>query len=366
MHVDKNGGISQNHNNIELQQQINPKQQASIFGNDFPDKNNNGIVDEKDFDDDSVIELLKNNKLLNCFWGDVYKKVNDLIHFTDKKIKVKTDTLYEIKRKDGYKIKIVSVNGSQPVLQIQGKDKSVDNISISFKSVKENDISDEVKDSRMQMLINALQELPTGVLQDLSQEVDEIRLQDYIYKSDPFIYGQSVNSLIQLSMDADFQGEKLSDIISHEIGHAVDQESDGFFTSNVLDENWRNEYYETYNIFQGTFKNLLYNYRDSNKTARILLSHSQYNMLGDCQEDFAYRYGRIEGNSKSMSEDDIINLITQFKNSNDKNEQYCYELFQKLDDIAQRVIEEKRQLPKEKRLRDHNVNKGYWDLDSTK
>ena len=81
MHVDKNSGINQNQNKIDLQQPLTQKQQTSIFGNGFPDKNNNGIVDKSDFDDDLIIELLKNKNLLNCFWGDVYNEINELLHF---------------------------------------------------------------------------------------------------------------------------------------------------------------------------------------------------------------------------------------------------------------------------------------------
>lgn len=82
MHVDKSGGINPNQdNNVDSQQQIIQKQQASVFGNGFTDKNNNGIVDEHDFDDDiTILNELKNANLLGKLWSDVEDKINEVLN----------------------------------------------------------------------------------------------------------------------------------------------------------------------------------------------------------------------------------------------------------------------------------------------
>lgn len=348
MHVDKNSGINQNQDKIDLQQPLVQKQQASVFGNGFPDKNNNGIVDKSDFDDDLIIEQLKNKNLLNCFWGDVYKKVNDIVHFSDKKIKVETDTSYEIKRTDGYKIKIVAVNGSNPVLQIQGKDKLVVNISISFANMNNNgellnNVSEEDKNVRMQLLVDALKELKTNVLKDLSQEINEIQLNDKSYRSST--WAEYYDGVMAIALKADYGEEKLSDTITHEIGHAVDQEPEGGFSTALLDDNW-NSYVYIFDEYKCLLQNIMKKYNDKNDTNTYSLK--------EWREDFACRYERMEGDSNSEMVVDIEKLINKFKNSDNNEEQYCYELHKKLDDLTQKIIEGKRQLPREQRVRDFN------------
>ena len=79
MHVDKNSGISKNPDNVSSQP-IAQNQQASLFGDGFPDKNNDGIVNSFDFDEDeNIVKKLEEANLLGKLWNDVGNKVKSLL-----------------------------------------------------------------------------------------------------------------------------------------------------------------------------------------------------------------------------------------------------------------------------------------------
>ena len=328
MHVDKSSGVNHNQDNIELQQQVHQSQQSSIFGDGFPDKNNNGIVDYEDFNDDTVFEKLKKENLLGSFWGDVYDKVNDIVHFSDKKIEVNTEVLCKTERKDGYEIRIVSANGSQPVLQIQAKDKPVVNIKIDF---FDEDANNEQKQTWLQALFNGLNELKTEALQDLSQEIGIFYLRKYIYDKDFGVLGRSTGSSIDLAMNM-FPNNvfSLSDVIVHEIGHAIDEK--GYLST------LSREYHEKFERFDNLLRLLLEKYN-----CAINIS-----MIGNYAEDFACRYASIVGGSE-VDTADIDKFVNQFENSNDEKERQCYESHKKLYNLAQDCINQIRQLSREER-----------------
>lgn len=345
MHIDKSSGINKNHDNIELQQQISQNQQASVFGDGFPDKNNNGIVDEKDFKDASVIELLRNNKLLNCFWGDVYKKVNDLISFTDN-INVKTNTLYKINRKDGYDLKIVTVNNSEPVLQIQSPNKSLINIPISVINEYSNEnVNNEEKIKRISEFAKTLSELTTNVLSDFTNEINKVKLIDKKADllSEHIMAEYEDNTIIICNDQFNLKNEyKMSNYISHEIGHAIDD-------MNSLMASDKKQYSETFKEFKSIVIPLLKQYLTSEEIEDTY-------MLANWWENFACIYADIEGNDKQRTQtiEKLMDRIKFFKNSNEKR---CYELYQKLKDLVKETVNERRQLPREQRCDDSIKNK---------
>ena len=224
------------------------------------------------------------------------------------------------KREDGYNFDIKD----------NGDNSSI--VTITFPSGKSFRINIEGQEYsiyhqwQLPRLKNILSRLPVQVLEDLSNEITNIKLLPKQRANGTYVTGTNA---IAYTADYDYDRPDMSFV--HELGHAIDNIDGTMWSKNPE--------------FTNKFNRL--------KELANKLGINEYNHALDLPEEFfasAYAYLELPEDMSSANHIKQLDLkILKFKDSENPDEQECYKLFQSLKDDVKNRVELTRKEPKSRR-----------------
>ena len=235
---------------------------------------------------------------------------------------------FSIERDDGFKFDVTESGDYTASLNITFPDNQEVKLELDFLD------RDYLYQFMLPKLKEVLEQLPASVLKDLSNEVSKIKLlEDLCAVNGMYPFGS--NTITYRAGTGDY-GLNDVPVISfvHELGHAIDNQN-GDWISNSAE--FKTEFDKFKNLY--TKSTDMYNYALTNP-----------------QEFFASMYAYLEYPEDDRDYNhiwDIESNILKFKDSTTPEEQECYELFYKLKQDVQILLEKTRNAPKSVRADDH-------------
>ena len=217
-------------------------------------------------------------------------------------------------RDDGFKIDIEDNSDSTSIIKIttsQGKQ-----VTLDISGIEEN----EYHQFQLPKLRNMLQDLPTQVLVDLSNEITGVKFTDKWAKgAGGYVIG--TNQII-FKYGQDEQANTIT--LVHELGHAIDNQNGTMLSQSP-------EFTQKFDRLKELADKLGIN----NRNYALDLS----------EEFFASMYAYLELPNDKCSANHIKNLeakILEFTDSEKPDEKECYEIFQSLKEDVKNMVEQTR------------------------
>ena len=223
---------------------------------------------------------------------------------------------------DGTKFDIKAIKGYSSVINIttpSGKTFSLDCEGYKY--------GDNYYKNQLPVLKDVLNSIPPQVLEDISNEITDIKISEEISENGRYI--PNTNTFVY---NTSYKNGTMSFV--HEIGHAIDNQNGDMWSKNPE--------------FSGKFARL-------KELANKLINHDRNHALKCAEEYFASTYADMEfptGLNNHIRE--LDDLISPFKDSENPEEKELYELHQSLKADVKARVEEVRKQPKSERM-DNNV-----------
>ena len=223
-------------------------------------------------------------------------------------------------RDDGYKFDIKDNGENVSTVTITSPDGK------SFQLDVEGEDYDTYHQWQLPRLKNMLNNLPTQVLEDLSNEITKIKLLPKRPENGLYIPGTNA-----ITYTAGYEYDRPDMSFVHELGHAIDNIDGTMWSKNP---NFTNKFYR--------LKELVNKLGINNANHALVMA----------EEFFASTYAYLELPNDNGYANHIKGLdlkILKFKDSENPDERECYELFQSLKDDVKIRVEETRKESKSKR-----------------
>lgn len=248
-----------------------------------------------------------------------------------KRSKKQTNKNSQLELNGNYKASIEKLSETSSVLQIEASTGQIHKITIQTDNAEEY----LYNNSLLPRFLNILKELPENIIADLINEIETITLN----KNDMLGYYNKDSKSFVMSLYDDIRIQKLHPKITliHELGHALDNNGNGYWSENSI-------FTEKFNSFAKLAERFEKKYLI--KTNQI--TEEKYEMshaLENPQEFFAavvadigVNHADIDGNYISK----LDKIFLPFKNSDNNDEQVCYKLYIELKSEAKEALERKR------------------------
>lgn len=270
----------------------------------------------------------------------------------------RTEQYFE--RDDGYKITTVDNSQASSDITLKTLDGEKYNIAVSSNSDDFNtDAYHQILLPRLSKLLN---DIPQDTMQDLLNEIDEIKMTMGL-EDGAGLYSKGSNTIAVDMYDDDVNVVQTDDkrkiTILHELGHAMDN-IDGSYLSESP------EYVAKFEEFQQLAEQ--FEYEELSKTslyAGITFEEYQNGIKGELfniiarnhalknsKEFFASLYAHLHFDGEAETGDHIANLekiIIPFKDSDNPQKRHCYDLYIELQHMTKSDIDEVRTRPRSER-----------------
>ncbi len=245
-----------------------------------------------------------------------------------KRAKRQTNENSQLELNGNYKASIEKLSGTLSVLQIEASTGQIHKITIQTDNAEEY----LYNNSLLPRFLNILKELPENIIADLINEIETITLN----KNDMLGYYNKDSKSFVMSLYDTIRFQRLHPKITliHELGHALDNNGNGYWSENPI-------FTEKFNSFTKLAERFEKKYLiETNQTTEeeYEMSHA----LENPQEFFAavvadegVNHADIDGNYISK----LDKIFLPFINSDNKDELICYKLYIELKSEAKEALE---------------------------
>lgn len=259
---------------------------------------------------------------------------------------------FEGERKDGYKIKITNIDERTFALQVKTPNGEEHELQIRGIEAYTSDV--KFYRETLPLFTKFLAELPATVLEDFVNEISVIHLNNN-YGGAAGQYFRGTNEItvsFNWQMDSESRNAFAMDSFIHEIGHAIDAVSGEYATDASKD--FIAQFEELKEILQNRQSD---DYALNPSTMEILqMALGEEHSFTDAQEMFAILYNKQQTGSLKHIES-LEKYINAFaSNSTDPEEKRAVELYRLLNENAQKIVNERRKLPKSMRCDEELAN----------
>ena len=263
-------------------------------------------------------------------------------------------------RDDGYKITTVDNSQASSDITLKTLDGKKYNIAVSSNSDDFNtDVYHQIMIPRLSKL---LKDIPQDSMQDLLNEIDEIKMTMGLDSSG--IYSKGSNAIAIDMYDDDVNVVQTDDkrqiTILHELGHAMDNigrkylsESPEYLTK--FDEFQKlAEQFEYKEIAKDSFYSgiTFEEYKNGVEIVGMGTAYPRNHALENSKEFFASLYAHMNFDGEVETGDHIADLekiILPFKDSDNPQKKHCYDLYIELQNMTKSDIDEVRTRPRSER-----------------
>ena len=259
---------------------------------------------------------------------------------------------FEGERKDGYKIKITNIDERTFALQVKTPNGEEHELQIRGIEAYTSDV--KFYRETLPLFIKFLGELPATVLEDFVNEISVIHLNNN-YGGAAGQYFRGTNEItvsFNWQMDSESRNAFAMDSFIHEIGHAIDAVSGEYATDASKD--FIAQFEELKEILQNRHSDDFALNPSTMEIHRMALGEEH--SFTDAQEMFAILYNKQQTGSLKHIES-LEKYINAFaSNSTDPEEKRAVELYRLLNENVQKIVNERRNLPKSMRCDEELAN----------
>ena len=321
-------------------------------------ENNVTHITFSDSPDEEFPDLYKLDKNGECIYIGEEGEYAEIISpkFAPPKHNYQTESFFE--RNDGYKI--TTLDNSQAASDMIIETPEGDKYSLAITSNSENFDTDLYHQVLMPKLSNLLKTLPKGVINDMLNEIDEIKITANAISAGVYAQGSNVLSVDLYDAIPEVIDKAKSSFI-HELGHAIDDSGNGYLSDS-------SEFLKSFNEFKELAEKYEYEFLKNNKIYSNELTFEQYqngikyegisggqyfrnHAIDNSHEFFASVYANIynEPDAKGDHIAKLDKIILPFKDSEDTEKKHCFELYMDLKKQVKRIVDEVRTLPHSER-----------------
>lgn len=286
--------------------------------------------------DEEFANLYKLDEKGNCIYiyedelpnGERDAEIISPLFIPPKRVKKQTNEDSQFKLDGNYKANIEKLSGTSSILQIETPTGKIHKIAIQTDNTEEY----LYNNSLLPRFLNILKELPENIIADLINEIDNITLN----KNDMLGYYNKDSKSFVMSLYDEIGIQKLHPKITliHELGHALDNNGNGFWSENPVFTEKFNSFAKLARIFEKKY--LI----ETNLTTeeKYEMSHALENpqeFFAAVVADTGVNYADIDGNYISK----LDKIFLPFKNSDNKDELICYKLYIELKNEVKEALE---------------------------
>lgn len=257
---------------------------------------------------------------------------------------------FEGTRDDGYNIKITDTGERTSKLHI--KTPSGEEHEIQIRGIEAYTSEETYYRETLPLFTKLLQNLPQAVLEDFINEISVINLNNnYGGAAGQYFRGTNEITLsFNWQTDDEYRNNAVEETFVHEIGHAIDAASGIYATDTQKD------FIAQFKEFKEIMKNFPTNEYAMDLNYNIYkLTIGELHSFEDAQEMFAALYNKSQTGTLAHLES-LEKWLDAFKNSSAPNEKRAVELYKLLNEQVEKIIEERRSLPKTKRCDEELTN----------
>ena len=263
-------------------------------------------------------------------------------------------------RDDGYKITTVDNSQASSDITLETSDGEKHNIALSSNSDEfDTDIYHQIMVPRLSKLLN---DIPQDSMQDLLNEIDEIKMTMEMDSAGKYLKGSNTLAIDMYDDDTSIvqTDDKRQITILHELGHAMDNIGGKYLSESP-------EYLTKFDEFQKLAEQFEYKevakdsfysgitfeeYKNGVEIVGMGTAYPRNHALENSKELFASLYAHMHFDGESETGDHIADLdkiILPFKDSDNPRKKRCYDLYIELKNMTKSYIEEVRTRPRSER-----------------
>lgn len=262
-----------------------------------------------------------------------------------------TEQFFE--REDGYKITIMDDSQASSNITLESPDGKSQQLYVTANTDDFN--TDAYHQIMLPKLSKLIDNLPQNVVQDMLNEVDEIKIT--LGMPTAGVYAKGSNALAVDMFDDDYSVVDTHHIsFIHELGHAIDNVGDRYLSQSP-------EFTAKFEEFQKLAEEYEYETLKNNDTLYNNITFEEYqngiedisvrnHALDNAKEFFASAYANSNFEGEDRRGDHIAKLddiILPLKDSNDPKKKHCYDLYIELKNMVKENVDEVRTKPRNER-----------------